>query len=176
VAPGHFVCHEGDPPGSAYVICSGRVRVFRRDLTNIGESVELAQLGTGAVTGELAPLLDQPRNASVQAIEPTQILEITPSQLSVVLRTQIGLQRVIAHALTERSGLTAGAIREPAAKLGVELSKDVLPDEDPDSSHGIACACSEASAALCEEHGLSGVPHRVLDLGRTTAAGTTRGA
>jgi uncharacterized protein len=118
---GQVLCHEGDPPGPAYVICSGRVRIYRRDPAIPDRTVELAQLGTGDVIGELAPLLQQPRSATVQAIEPTQILEIALDQLTPLLQSQAPLQRVIAAALKDRSGLDAEQLAAVAARLGVSL-------------------------------------------------------
>ena len=118
---GQILCHEGDPPGPAYVICSGRVRIVRRDPADPERTVELAQLGTGDVIGELAPLLQQPRSATVQAIEPTQILELALDQLAPLLQSQAPLQRVIAAALKDRSGLDGQQLAAVAARLGVSL-------------------------------------------------------
>lgn len=118
---GQVLCREGDPPGSAYVICEGRVRVYRRDPSAPDRNIELAQLGTGDVIGELAPLLDQPRNATVQAIEPTQVLEISLSQLAGLLNSQAALQRVVGAALVDRSGLEPHQLASVASRLGVPI-------------------------------------------------------
>ena len=118
---GQILCREGDPPGSAYIICSGRVRVYRRDPGAPDRCIELAQLGTGDVIGELAPLLHQPRSATVQAIEPTQILELAHDQLAPLLQSQAALQRVVAAALQDRAGLQPDQLAAVAARLGVAL-------------------------------------------------------
>jgi uncharacterized protein (DUF2225 family) len=122
------LCREGEPPGPAYIICEGRVRVYKRDLTRPDSTVDLAQLGTGDVIGELAPLLKQPRTATVQAIEPTQILEISVEQLGALLQSQAGLQRVIGAALQDRSGLEPERLATIAARLGVTLPEATAAD------------------------------------------------
>ncbi len=112
---------EGDPSGPVYVVRTGRLRVFRRDLTVVDGVIDLATLGAGDVIGELGPILGQPRSASVQALEPTEVLEIPADQLpSMVLQHQ-PLQRVIVTALRERAGLPDGEIAALTARLGLSL-------------------------------------------------------
>jgi CRP-like cAMP-binding protein len=62
---GQTLMREGDPPGPIYVICAGRLRVYRRDLTAVNAVVDLATLGTGEVIGELGPILGKLRSATV---------------------------------------------------------------------------------------------------------------
>src|ERR1051326_2299244 len=78
LSEGQVLCREGDPPGPLYVICSGSVRAYRL----AGNSVEeLAHLGPGDIVGEMAPILQQARSATVQALEPTEVLEVPVSQV-----------------------------------------------------------------------------------------------
>ena len=121
LAAGQILFRQGDSPGPVYVVCSGTVRVYRRDLTSFGGSmaVELARLGVGDVIGELAPILNQPRMASVQALESTQVLEIPRANLPGVLQDHAPLLRVISSALQERSGLSTTEIAAVAAKAGI---------------------------------------------------------
>ncbi len=112
---------EGDPSGPVYVVRTGRLRVFRRDLTVVDGVIDVATLGAGDVIGELGPILGQPRSASAQALEPTELLEIPADQLpSMVLQHQ-PLQRVIVTALRERAGLPDGEIADLTARLGLSL-------------------------------------------------------
>src|SRR5947207_362316 len=93
---GQVLVREGDPPGPMYVICSGTVRVYRRDLTTVRGMIDLARLGVGDIIGELAPILGQLRSASVQALEPTQVVEIPPESLPGLLQQHQSLLRVLA--------------------------------------------------------------------------------
>src|SRR5437879_1987222 len=79
---GQVLMREGDPPGAIYVICAGRLRVYRRDLTAVDAVIDLATLGSGEVIGELGPILGKLRSATVEALEPSQVLEIPPDQLA----------------------------------------------------------------------------------------------
>ncbi len=70
---------QGSRGDSFFVICAGRVRVFRTD----GElRRDLATLEEGAFFGEMALLSEAPRSASVEAAaEDTQVLEISAALL-----------------------------------------------------------------------------------------------
>jgi uncharacterized protein (DUF2225 family) len=127
---GQLLVREGDAPGPMYVICSGRVRVYRHDVTSVDSTIDLATLGVGDVIGELAPILGQLRSASVQAIEPTQVLEIPADQLQNVMQQYQPLLRVVALALRERSELSDEQITAIAARLGLPLPTELAPDTD----------------------------------------------
>lgn len=69
-APGQTVMREGDVGEEAYMILSGRCRAVRQ----VGEGAEqreeeLSVMGPRDVFGEMALLLDEPRAATVKAIE-----------------------------------------------------------------------------------------------------------
>ncbi len=70
-APGSTIIREGDAGDEAYMIVSGSCRVFRKV---DAEEETLLTMGPGDVFGEMALLLDEPRAASVQAIERTSVM------------------------------------------------------------------------------------------------------
>lgn len=118
---GETVCREGDPPGPMYVVCQGSVRILRGDPKPPHQQHELARVGPGSVIGELAPILNTRRTATVEAAERTQILEVPLPKLGMLTRRQTGLSRVLAHALHERAGLSQDQLARIGARLGVEL-------------------------------------------------------
>jgi serine/threonine-protein kinase len=71
-APGEVIVREGEPGHTAFMIVSGRVRASRT-LGN-GEHETLAEMGPGDVFGEMALLLDEPRAATVEAIDAVTLL------------------------------------------------------------------------------------------------------
>jgi MFS family permease len=82
VAAGEVVVRQGDVGDNFYVVASGRARVIRDDQ-------EIAVHGPGAWFGEVALVHDQPRNATVVAGEPSQLLSIDRDTfLSVVSRNR----------------------------------------------------------------------------------------
>lgn len=67
--PGEVLFNEGDEGGALYVIRSGRVVVYReRNNTEI----VLAEVGPGEVIGTMTLLHNEPRTASVRALEPVE--------------------------------------------------------------------------------------------------------
>lgn len=77
---GERILEQGTQGDAFYVICEGKVRVFREDG---GEEKQLAVLESGTFFGEMALLSEAPRTASVEgAAEDTQLLEISAAVLA----------------------------------------------------------------------------------------------
>jgi CRP-like cAMP-binding protein len=74
VGPGEAVITEGEEATAFYVVATGRLAVRRRD--EKGDQVVLAHLGEGEFFGEMALLSSAPRNATVVAEEPSEVLVI----------------------------------------------------------------------------------------------------
>ncbi len=68
---GSLIIREGDMGDKAYMIVQGTCRAFR---TVEGERETLATMKPGDVFGEMALLLDEPRAASVEAIDAATVL------------------------------------------------------------------------------------------------------
>src|SRR5947209_470675 len=135
-AAGQVRWREGEPAGPLYVICSGSVRAHRRSLTVPDSIQELAQLGPGEVVGELAPLLRHSRSATVQALEPTAVIEVPADQLGALVRRHEPLLRVIALALRDRAGLSETEIESAVTRVGGTLPREVFMVESPDAAGG----------------------------------------
>jgi len=69
--PGTLIVKEGDVGDTAFMIISGRCRAFRTvsGAAGGGEQETLALMGAGDVFGEMALLLEEPRAASVEAVD-----------------------------------------------------------------------------------------------------------
>jgi CRP-like cAMP-binding protein len=79
--PRDVVLRQGVEGGSLFVVVSGRVQVVTESPRR-----ELASLGEGAFFGELALLTNFPRSATVVAVAPTQLLEISRELVSEIVR------------------------------------------------------------------------------------------
>jgi CRP-like cAMP-binding protein len=79
---------EGDVGDACYLIASGHVRVTKG-------GVELAVLGPGSFFGEFAVLADQTRHASVETIEPVELLEIKRKLLDELVAAHPGVARTL---------------------------------------------------------------------------------
>ncbi len=77
-AAGQFIVRQGQVGTGLYVILSGSVKVLRG-------ADELARLGKGEFFGELSVIDQRPRNASVEAAEPTEVLALASWDLLALL-------------------------------------------------------------------------------------------
>jgi serine/threonine-protein kinase len=77
--PGEVIIREGDVGDAAYMIVSGRCRAFRA--VDSGQET-LGMMGSGDVFGEMALLLDEPRAASVEAVDPVTVLVLDKSTMT----------------------------------------------------------------------------------------------
>jgi hypothetical protein len=78
-APQTRIVKEGDPGDAAYMIVSGRCRAYR---TVDGREETLAVMGPGDVFGEMALLLEEPRAASVEAMERVTVLVLDKATMT----------------------------------------------------------------------------------------------
>ena len=69
-----IIVNEGDQTDSLYIVISGRVKVFSSD--EEGKEVVLNSIGPGEYFGEVALLDEQPRSASVIALESAKLAMI----------------------------------------------------------------------------------------------------
>jgi CRP-like cAMP-binding protein len=83
VPAGETIIRRGETGEECYVLRSGRVDV--RATGARGEERNLATLGPGSLFGEAALLTDEPRNATVRALEPCTLLALRRSDLLEVL-------------------------------------------------------------------------------------------
>lgn len=78
VDAGATIIEEGAIEDHLFVVVEGRVRVHRGAAT-------LVELGPGAIVGELAVLVPEPRSATVTALEPTHLLTVRKPVLDELL-------------------------------------------------------------------------------------------
>jgi CRP-like cAMP-binding protein len=92
---GQNVLKEGEMGDACYLIASGSVRVTKG-------GVEVAVLGPGSFFGEFAVLADQRRHASVETIEPVELLEIRRQLLDELVAAHPGVARTLRRFYRER--------------------------------------------------------------------------
>jgi CRP-like cAMP-binding protein len=94
-ASGQFIVRQGQVGTGLYVIVSGSVKVLRG-------SDELATLGSGDFFGELSVIDQEPRNASVQAAQPTVVLALASWDLLSLLEKDSALALNLIRGLVAR--------------------------------------------------------------------------
>ncbi|MBE1502762.1 CRP-like cAMP-binding protein [Amycolatopsis lexingtonensis] len=80
------VLMEGDPSDHVHVLVSGWVRVSA--IVEDGREVLFGLRGPGEVLGDLAAVTGRPRTASVRAIEPCTVFQLTGAQFIDVLHAR----------------------------------------------------------------------------------------
>lgn len=95
LAAGAVLTRQGQKGGLAYVIAEGQAEVVRGNR-------RLATLGPGDVVGELSLIDGEPRSATVRAVTPLEVLEISAKDLDRLLRKSSGVRRRLLEALAGR--------------------------------------------------------------------------
>src|SRR4051812_33921859 len=76
---GDIILREGERGDRAYVLESGSVEILiQRD----GALMQIGTRGPGSIIGEMAVVDDQPRTATIRALENCHVLEITREDFS----------------------------------------------------------------------------------------------
>ncbi len=102
---GMLLVRQFDASGPMYLIRSGSVRVLR--MTPGAPPLELARLTAGDHVGEVAALLDVPRNATVQAVTPVVAVELSSEQTRRLAEQHSGFAAALSEALAARAGTPA---------------------------------------------------------------------
>jgi CRP/FNR family cyclic AMP-dependent transcriptional regulator len=107
---GEIIARQGAPPGSMFIVLRGWVKI---SVTNErGDHAPIAARGPGEIVGELAPISDRPRTATIETITEVHTLAIPPDRLRSVLRRRPHIAEEL---------LRAAAIRlEQSAHLHLE--------------------------------------------------------
>ena len=94
------VFHEGDPGDACYIVRTGSCRVTREHPD--GRAITLANLGPGAIFGELAMLDGESRSASVEATQDTELLALPATDVRALIRSHPQMAEKLVIALTRR--------------------------------------------------------------------------
>jgi CRP-like cAMP-binding protein len=108
-AAGEVIARQGDTGEELYIIVSGGIRVLAR---TGGEEVELAVRRSGDYVGEMSILTQNPRMASLLAVEETRVLSIDNERFELLLRERPDTSLRVIRDLCER--LAAARPAEPA--------------------------------------------------------------
>lgn len=71
IPTGHYLFRDGDPSDAMYVVKAGRLAVTKAKNTN---EIILAEIGPGAMVGEMAFFDGRPRSASVRALKDSEVI------------------------------------------------------------------------------------------------------
>lgn len=97
---GAYVIRAGEETDALYIILAGRAKVLIPD--DDGNEVILSVIGPNEFFGEMGLLDDQPRSASVETLEPCEMLRITRSAFLACLKDNFDAAMQIIRNLVKR--------------------------------------------------------------------------
>jgi len=111
-SPGTLIIREGELGGEAYMIVSGQCRAFRA--VHSGTET-LGTMTAGDVFGEMALLLDEPRAASVEAVDQVTVLVLDQQTMTTGLGFD-GWTGALVRALAHRFRAVEQQMRDSGVK------------------------------------------------------------
>ena len=113
---GTAIMREGDAIDCLYIVISGRLKVMMGEAD--GKETILAILGPGEFFGEMGLIDDNPRSATVVAIEPCELLAVTKRAFRKALVENSDLAMAVMRVLVRR-------LRDADRKIGSLAMLDV---------------------------------------------------
>jgi signal transduction histidine kinase len=98
-APGEVVFYDGDEGDTMFLIWSGKIAIIKGDLDS---PIILAYRGPGEIFGEMAILENQPRSATIVALEHLRVLELNRQRFDQLLSETPSVSRSIMEILSAR--------------------------------------------------------------------------
>lgn len=106
---GDALMKEGETSNSMYWVQSGTLRLFKKKGSGF---IELGVVHSGEVVGEMSFLDNQPRSASVEALQPCDIVEIPRGKFDEFINAQPSWMKSLVHTLVKRLRATNNRVRE----------------------------------------------------------------
>ncbi|MGE3261011.1 MAG: Crp/Fnr family transcriptional regulator [Bacteriovoracia bacterium] len=100
---------EGEMSNSMYWVQSGTLRLFKKKGSGF---IELGVVHSGEVVGEMSFLDNQPRSASVEALQPCDIVEIPRGKFDEFIAAQPSWMKSLISTLVKRLRSTNNRVRE----------------------------------------------------------------
>ncbi|MBN1179625.1 MAG: Crp/Fnr family transcriptional regulator [Anaerolineae bacterium] len=111
--PGALIFRQGDAAYTCHIVRRGKVRVFV--LGEDGRELSVRILGPGEIIGEMALLDDQPRSASVEALEETETLKLHRNAFMRYVQEHPALALSLLRSLSDRLRLATADAEEMAS-------------------------------------------------------------
>ncbi len=115
---GQRIITKDESADKAFLILSGRVKVFLEDGSKI---VELATLGKGEIFGESAIFTGEPYGANVEAAEDTELQIITPESFKSMMEGTDPIINTLLHLLLKRLKATNEALMKSETREFMDI-------------------------------------------------------
>jgi CRP/FNR family transcriptional regulator, cyclic AMP receptor protein len=96
---GEILFKEGDPSSCAYLLKRGKLQVYiQKGLAK----VSIGSVGPGEFVGEMAHITGEPRSAHVEAVEPSELVEIPTGTLDLLIFSKPAWAKALLKTLCKR--------------------------------------------------------------------------
>ncbi len=175
--PGQVVFREGDSSDTCYIVRTGHARAIRSH--GDGRTITLARFGPGDIFGELAMFEDERRSATVEAVEPTEVIALLGPDMRRLMVEHPGISRRLVIALGRRlresnerlSRQSFQTVQSRVATVLSELVAQELAEADADAGHFAA----DAGHFAADAGHFAGAAGRGGGAGGSGAAGASPG-
>ncbi len=134
VEKGEFLCSEGDLGTEMFIVHRGKVEVLKNFE---GGVTQLAVFEQGDFFGELSLLDDEPRSASVRALEDTVLVRVNGATFIQMLgetpEIAVRMMRKLSFRLRKTDRLLQGALGRPVSPSREELARKQAAERAPDA-------------------------------------------
>jgi CRP/FNR family transcriptional regulator, cyclic AMP receptor protein len=132
--PGEILALQGSPPSGMYVILGGWVKITARNYR--GDDAPLAARGPGEIVGELSPISQLARSATITALDTVRTLVVPRERLLRLLHTNPGIAQELLRTTgirlqqSDRLRLESGGpdFAQRLAAVLLELAVQYSPD------------------------------------------------
>lgn len=155
--PGQVVFREGDSSDTCYIVRTGHARAIRSH--GDGRTITLARFGPGDIFGELAMFEDELRSATVEAVEPTEVVALLGPDMRRLMVEHPGISQRLVIALGRRlresnerlSRQSFQTVQSRVATVLSELVAQELAEADADGRGNSAGAAGTAAGSPAAE-------------------------
>lgn len=150
-AAGEVVFREGDGGDTCYAVRSGRARAVRHH--SDGRSITLAHFAPGDIFGELAMFDAEPRSATVDVIEDTEVVAIPGREMQRLMREHPEIAVKLNAALAQRlratnERLARQSFQTVQSRVAAVLAQIAAAARDGSSAEGdVEIALTQAEVA-----------------------------
>jgi CRP-like cAMP-binding protein len=155
--PSQVVFREGDSSDTCYIVRSGRARALREH--SDGRVITLATFGPGDIFGELAMFEDERRSATVEAVEPTEVVAVLGPDMRRLMSEHPEISTRLVIALGRRlretnERLARQSFQTVQSRVAAALS-ELVAQERPDGADGQDVLLTTTQADLAQLAGSS---------------------
>lgn len=142
----HYLFREGDAPDALYVVKSGKFAVVK---TKQNSEVILAEIGPGALVGEMAFFDNKPRSASVRAMKDAEVIILPYKALHAQFATMPEWAKAIMRTVNDHLRAANKRIKEMERTTADE--EEVFPPHQTNKLISILSLCAHKYGKTTEE-------------------------